>query len=93
MAKETKFIDGMGVKRPHKNAPDFIKANISVNLERFIPFAKENANKGWLNIDLKKSKDGNLYLALDEWKKGDKGERDVVDEALGEEIKSEDIPF
>ena len=39
MSEEKDFVDGMIVKRPHENAPDFIKANISIKLDDF---------KGWI---------------------------------------------
>lgn len=66
--KDTIFVDGMIFKRPRENAPDFIKGAIFVKAKDFCLFAKEHMNdRGWVNIDLKKSKGGNLYLALNTW--------------------------
>lgn len=66
---DKKFIDGMFVKRPHQNAPDFIKLNISIKVEQFIKWLQENkTDSEYLNIDLKKSREGNLYLELNTFK-------------------------
>lgn len=101
---ENIFIDGMIVKRPSEKAPDFIKANISVNAERFIEFLNTYKNvKGWLDIDLKKSKEGKLYLTLNQFKPRQKDEtsedklrtQSYVESKVEDEdiIKAEDIPF
>ena len=62
------FIEGMMYKPPRENAPDFVKGSISVKLKDFFEFAKKNQNDGWLNIDMKVSKGGKLYFALNTWK-------------------------
>lgn len=62
---ETKiFPDGMIVKR-RDNAPDFVVCNISIKLEEFIPFLQANAKNGWVNLNVKTSKAGNMYSDLD----------------------------
>lgn len=96
---ENIFIDGMSVRRPSEKAPDFIKANISVNVEKFIKFANEHKNvKGWIDIDLKKSKEGKLYLALNEFKPKSKVESNLsgdIENVLDEDLilNPEQIPF
>jgi len=63
---EKKFVTGCFVSR-RDSAPDFVKANLSFN-EKFIEYLKENFNsKGYVNIDLKESKEGKLYLDLNDW--------------------------
>lgn len=86
------FVDGMMFKKPREGAPDFIKGNISVKVDDFVKFAKAHANEGWINIDLKKSKEGNLYLALNDYKKKDVAETmpPLEDEP---EVKPNDFPF
>lgn len=55
--------------KPKAKAPEWIKGTISVKVEDFLAFAEEHMNeKGYLNIDLKKSKEGKYYLALNEYK-------------------------
>lgn len=84
------FIDGMTVKRPNEKAPKFIKARISVNVEKFLQFAEAHKNKnGWVDMDLKESTSGNLYLSLYEWKPRVEDTKEVV----AEEARSLDIPF
>lgn len=47
------------------NMPDFVKGKISIKAEDAIPWIKANANeKGYVNIDLLKSKEGKLYLKV-----------------------------
>ena len=69
MEKEVKFVKGMIFKKPGENAPDFIKGNISVKVDEFTEFMNENVSNGWINIDLKKSREGKLYLQLNDYKK------------------------
>ena len=61
------FIDGMIFKAPHEKAPEFIKGTLSVKCEDFLAFMKVHSNKGWLNIDLKESKNGKYYAELNTW--------------------------
>src|SRR3990167_1855142 len=72
MAQETIFVDGMRFEVPNEKAPERIKGKISVKVSSLIPFLQAHqSEKGWVNIDLKKSKGGALYLALNNYKKGD----------------------
>lgn len=65
MEKQTIFADGIRFAKPREGAPEFIKGNISIKADDFITFLQTHKNeKGWVNIDLKKSKGGNLYLEL-----------------------------
>lgn len=42
---------------------------VSINQEKFAPFFKAHVNeKGYLNLDILKSKGGNWYCSLDTWK-------------------------
>jgi hypothetical protein len=79
---EPVFIDGMMFELPNQNAPEWVKGKIHVKAKNFFEFAKKHVNeRGWLNIDLKKSQKGTYYLQLntfesngkklsgDDWKK------------------------
>lgn len=71
-----KLVDGIMAKKPHEKAPDFIKAKVSVKADAFIPFIEANTNeRGWLNLELKESREGKLYFSLDSFepKKQDDG--------------------
>ncbi len=73
MANEKQFIAGMRYTTPSEKTPKWIKGHISVKVEEFIGFAQSHQDeRGWLNIDVKESKGGNLYLELNEYRKGQK---------------------
>jgi len=67
---ENIFVNGMIFKKPREGAPEFIKGSISIKAEELIPFIEQHKDAtGWVNIDLKKSREGKLYLALNNYKK------------------------
>lgn len=67
MAEEKIFPDGFIVKPPTESAPDWVLGSISIKLDEFIPFLQDNAKKGWVNLDMKKSQAGKMYCELDTW--------------------------
>ena len=64
--EQKKYVTGMFVKRNEK-APDFVVCSISLHIDEFAKFVKENKNdKGYVNVQILKSKDkGTLYAVLD----------------------------
>lgn len=55
---------GFFANKPHQNAPSFVKGSINVKVEDAIAFLQQSQNsKGYVNFDLKESKEGKLYLA------------------------------
>ncbi len=82
--KEKIFADGMMFKRPKEGAPDFVKGNISIKVADFGVFLAKHEKNGWVNLDLKSSKEGKLYLELNVWEKKVEPTK---------EIKAGDIPF
>lgn len=78
--EETKkeFPEGVYFSKPRENAPDFIKGHVALS-EGIVEYynSKKNA-KGYVNLDLKMSKGGKLYLDLNDWtpdeKKEDEGD-------------------
>ena len=91
------FIDGLFVKNPRENAPDFVKGSLSILIDKFIPYLKSKANaKGFVNIDLLVSQDGNLYAKLNDWKQlGDQTKPEPIEHEMAEnvEINIENLPF
>jgi len=72
MTEEKIFADGMWFQGPGPKAPQFVKGKISVKVDAFIAFLQAHASKsGWVNLDLKESRKGVLYLELNTWQKGD----------------------
>jgi hypothetical protein len=74
------FAEGIYFDKPREGAPDFVKGNISIKVAEFIEFAKKHEKKsGYVNLDLKKSKAGKLYLELNTYEK--KEEKDIVEDS------------
>jgi len=67
METDKKFIDGLFVKKPHANAPSFIKSKISIKREELITWLQEQEGE-WINLDVKESQKGEYYAQVDEWK-------------------------
>ena len=86
MSKEIIFPDGFIVKR-NPNAPEWVLANVSIKVDEFVKFLKEHDKNGWVNLELKNSKEGKPYLQLDTWEPN----KDVVKKKAVEPV--EDDPF
>ena len=67
MSEENIFIDGLIVKEPHERAPEFVKAKLSIKREELIAWL-QNQSGDWINADVKVSRGGKWYVAVDEWK-------------------------
>jgi len=64
MSKENIFVDGMIIKHPHERVPNFIKATMSLNVEKLKEFMDKHNVNGWINIDIKEGRNGKLYASL-----------------------------
>jgi hypothetical protein len=73
------FAKGMNVTR-NDNAPDFILCKLGIRCKDFFEFMKEHEDKGWVNIEIKESKDGKLYAELDTWKPNQEDRRPQDDD-------------
>ena len=55
------FVNGLSAKKPHENAPDFVKANLSVKVASLHEWLNENQglanDAGFINLTLKESID------------------------------------
>lgn len=82
--KEITFAKGIYFNKPHENAPEFVKGKIDIKADEAIEFINANKNeKGYVNLDLLKSKQGKLYLKLNDFKPEKK--EDTIDPS--------DVPF
>lgn len=90
MAEKT-FAEGIYLNKLSDKAPDFVKANISIHVEKAIAWLKAQTpdEKGYVRIVGKESKDKKTYFELDTWKPSEK----KAPEFPEEEINPEDIPF
>lgn len=76
------FADGIRFEAPsdvQKEKTPWIKGKISVKVEEFIGFLRKHETAGgWVNLDLKKSKGGKLYIELNTWKPTKPKEEDTL---------------
>ena len=70
---DKKKIDGLIVMKNEKS-PEWVLTSVSVEVESFKKWLDENKNgKGWVNLDLKKTKDGRFYLDHNDYKPKESG--------------------
>jgi hypothetical protein len=98
MAQDKIFADGLIFKAPSANAPAFILGGLSVKVDEFIKFLNtHNTNSGWINIDIKESKEGGKwYCELNTYvpqKPNLEPEKADTVEYPPDEIDPADIPF
>lgn len=96
MQDEKIFADGFSFKT-RKEQPEWVVGRVSIKLEDAIPFLKENASNGWVNLNINTARSGNHYIELDTWKPSEKknNERDANEERKMEETAKADesLPF
>lgn len=63
---DIKFVDGLMVSKPHDNAPDFVKASLSLKREELMNWLKNQSGEV-INVDIKESKKGSWYAQVNEW--------------------------
>jgi len=86
---DIEFVDGLMVKAPRYGAPDFVKGSISIKRVDLGNWLRAKDDE-WINIDIKESKGGKWYAAVNDWK---------PDASQGEPTKPmssaelEDMPF
>jgi hypothetical protein len=85
---DVEFADGLLVKPPHENAPDFVKANISIKRDDLIAWLQKRPEV-WLNLDVKVSRAGRWYASLNNWKPKPKAD----DVKADDDDFADDIPF
>ena len=93
MADDIQFVDGLIVKAPRPGAPDFVKASISIRVEDLGKWLREQykaGNKEWINVDVKESKGGKWYAAVNTFKPEKKA---APEQKRPMEDMADDIPF
>ena len=99
---DKEFINGLIVKAPNDNAPEYVKAKLSIRREELIAWL-QTKDSDWVNADVKVSQGGKWYAAVDNWKPSGNGtprssrhtERPAraTDEPAREFEDSDSIPF
>jgi hypothetical protein len=72
---DKQFAKGIYFNLPHERAPDFVIGRISIQATHFRAWLADQHEdaKGYVNLQVKKAKDGKPYVELDTWKpKGEK---------------------
>lgn len=84
------FPEGIYFKKPREGAPTFVKGDISIQPEKLYQWAKNHVNeKGYINIDLKISRENKLYLQLNTFN----GVKKSEGEATQEELKTDKTTY
>lgn len=71
---DIEFIDGLIVKEPRDGAPDYVKARLSIKREDLLAWLAARDDE-WINADVKESKGGKWYAAVDNWKPEGKSDK------------------
>ncbi len=91
MAEEIEFVNGLIVKAPHANAPDFVKCAISIKVADLAEWLATK-DEEWVNIDVKESKGGKWYAAVSHFRPKQQQEQKPGANVPAAEYDS-DIPF
>jgi len=98
---KNEFPEGISIKEPRKEAPDFVKGGVGINLKKFVEWAKPKISEaGWVNLSLNISAKGNYYFSFYN-KNGEevgnvKAKEELPEIDLSDDsdnIRIEDVPF
>tara|TARA_R110000803_G_C11701937_1_gene285608 strand:- start:80 stop:382 length:303 start_codon:yes stop_codon:yes gene_type:complete len=100
MSEDITFVDGLIVKAPHPNAPDFVKASISIKRADLGNWLRGRSEE-WINVDVKESRAGKWYAAVNTFVPKPQGDRAAPDNSGSQQNYSppsqddfdQDIPF
>ena len=68
MSNDIEFISGLIVKAPHDNAPEYVKAKLSIKVPELRAWLDTRNGEEWVNADIKVSSGGKWYASVDNWK-------------------------
>ena len=90
--KKPLYVEGMHIKKPHSNAPDFVKFKVSCKRDEFKKsigdFIKDHPDDEWINFDIKEAKSGKFYAEFDTWKP----EKDSAPAAKADDAACKETP-
>jgi hypothetical protein len=97
VSNETEFVNGLIVKAPNDNAPEYVKAKLSIKREELIAWLQAREGE-WVNADVKVSQGGKWYVAVDNWKPNSaktasEPRQSAAPSAETSSIADDDIPF
>jgi hypothetical protein len=70
MSNENEFPDGIYYNEPREGAPDFVLGSVSIKVSEAVAWLNrtEANEKGYVNLDVKRSKAGRVYMVKNIWK-------------------------
>ncbi len=69
------FPEGISFIPKKPNQPDFVRGQLWIRVDELVPFLERHKDeKGSVNIDILKSKNDKMYLALNDFKPQPKNE-------------------
>ena len=69
MESSKHFVSGLFCRMPNDKAPAFILLDMSFKPHEFFTWCQDRMDeKGWVNIQVKKSQKGTIYAELNTWK-------------------------
>jgi len=96
MSTDIEFVDGLYFKEPRAQAPDYVKGSLSIQPAKLAAWCQTHASEEWVNVDVKESKNGKIYCAVNDWKPGQQRTAKPVantDRSKPDEFIDDDIPF
>ena len=68
---EKRFPTGMYLNPPREGAPEFVRGSISIKKAEVLEWLnqEQSNDKGYVNLDVLKSREGKLYLAINDYVK------------------------
>jgi hypothetical protein len=74
---DVEFVDGFIAKAPNENAPDYVKAKVSIKREDLLNWLAKRQDE-WINVEIKEGRTGRWYASVDNWKpKGASKDNDI----------------
>ena len=90
---EKNFANGMIVNR-RQGAPEFVIANIAINVAEFTEWLNANKNeRGWINLDVKQSQNGKFYAEQNTWQPTNSETKSPQTLKQQVEVDEDDLPF
>ena len=96
MSEEIEFVNGLIVKSPRANAPEFLKVTMSIKVADLGMWLREKHKAGeeWVNVDVKESRGGKWYASVNKFKPEAKPEQKAAPKGGNTFADmADDIPF
>jgi hypothetical protein len=95
MSDDKIFANGFLFKDKNENAPEWVIGKMSIKVDEATEWLNDHADKGWVNIEIKRSQSGKPYMELDTWKPTPQDEPKAAPKAAPAPANGpeEDVPF